>query len=126
MNLAWMIDDDEEMAQALKLMLKLLGYELRIFNNARSGARALLSETLPALLFIDLNMPEVTGIDLLEFIRSKPRWNGLPVIMLSAETADVTVDEAIHHGADGYLFKPVTLQELKAGIARAMKNRVKV
>jgi DNA-binding response OmpR family regulator len=124
MNLAWMIDDDEDMAQALKMMLKLLGYELRIFDNARSGARALLSEALPCLLFIDLNMPEVSGLDLLEFIRGKPRWNPLPVIMLSAETADVTVDDALLRGADAYLFKPVSMGELKAGIARAVQKRI--
>jgi len=37
MNHAWMIDDDEEMAQAMKMMLKLLGFELRIFKNAPVG-----------------------------------------------------------------------------------------
>ncbi len=124
MNLAWMIDDDEDMAQALKMMMSLLGYDLRIFDNARSGARALLNGAPPGLMFIDLNLPEVSGLDLLEFIRSKPRWNGLPVIMLSAETADVTVDEALQRGADAYLFKPVSLGELKEGIARAVKNRL--
>ena len=123
MNQAWMIDDDEEMSQALKMMMKLLGYELRIFDNARSGALALLSGALPGLMFIDLNMPEVSGLDLLEFIRSKPRWNQLPVIMLSAETADVTVDDALLRGADGYLFKPVSMKELKEGITRAATNR---
>ncbi len=123
MNQAWMIDDDEEISQAMKMMLKLLGFELRIFNDARSGARALLTHSMPALLFLDLNMPEVTGIDLLDFIRSKPRWNRMPVVMLSAETADVTVDDALQRGADAYLFKPVSMAELKAGIARAYHKR---
>ncbi len=123
MNQAWMIDDDEDMSQALKMMMKLLGYELRIFENARSGARALLSEALPGLMFIDLNMPEVSGLDLLDYVRSKPRWNQMPVIMLSAETADVTVDDALQRGADGYLFKPLSLGELKEGIARAAMHR---
>jgi len=123
MNPAWMIDDDEEMAQAMKLMLKLLGFELRIFKNARSGAKALLENDLPALLFLDLNMPEVTGIDVLDFIRSKPRWNRLPVVMISAETSDVTVDDALQRGADAYLFKPVSVAELKDGIVRAYHKR---
>lgn len=120
---AWMVDDDEDMSQALKMMLKLLGFELRIFPNARLGAQALLTEEAPALLFIDLNMPEVTGIDLLTYIRSKPRWNKLPIIMLSAESADVTVDDAMRRGADAYLCKPVSMGELKAGIAQAYHKR---
>jgi DNA-binding response OmpR family regulator len=123
MNQAWMIDDDTEMSQALKMMLKLLDFDLRIFDNARSGARALITDPMPGLVFIDLNMPEVTGIDLLDFIRSKPRWNQLPVIMLSAETDDVAVDAALQHGADVYLFKPVSLGELKAGISRAFEMK---
>ena len=112
MNQAWMIDDDQDMSQAMKMMLKLLGFELRIFNDARSGARALIANDPPVLLFLDLNMPEVTGIDLLDFIRSKSRWSQLPVVMLSAETSDVTVDDALQHGADAYLFKPVSVAEL--------------
>jgi DNA-binding response OmpR family regulator len=120
---AWMVDDDEDMSQALKMMLKLLGFDLRIFPNARFGAQALLTEELPALLFIDLNMPEVTGIDLLTYIRSKPRWDKLPIIMLSAESADVTVDDAMQRGADAYLCKPVSMGELKAGIAQAYHKR---
>lgn len=120
---AWMVDDDEDMSQALKMMLKLLGFELRIFPNARLGAQALLNEEPPGLLFVDLNMPEVTGIDLLTFIRSKPRWNKLPIIMLSAESADVTVDDAMLRGADAYLCKPVSMGELKAGIAQAYHKR---
>jgi len=39
-------------------------------------------------------MPEVTGSDVLDFIRSKPRWSRLPVVMISAETSDMTVDDA--------------------------------
>jgi DNA-binding response OmpR family regulator len=123
MTHAWMIDDDEEMAQAMKMMLKLLGFELRIFKDARSGTRALLATDPPALLFLDLNMPEVTGIDVLDFIRSKPRWSRLPVVMLSAETSDVTVDDALQRGADAYLFKPVSVAELRDGIARAYQKR---
>ena len=123
MNQAWMVDDDEDMGLAMKMMLKLLGFDLRYFNHARGAARALLAGELPGLLLIDLNMPEVSGIDLLDFIRSKYRWDHLPVIMLSAETADVTVDDALKRGADAYLFKPVSIAELRAGIASAVHKR---
>lgn len=123
MNPAWMVDDDEEMCQAMKMMMQLLGYDLRSFNHARSLARALLTGEPPDLLLIDLNMPEVTGIDLLDFIRSKYRWDRLPILMISAETADVTVDDALKRGADVYLFKPVSMSELKSGIDAAVRKR---
>jgi len=118
-----MVDDDPEMGAALKAMLRLLDYDLRLFNDARHSARALITDSPPNVIFIDLNMPEVTGIDLLDFIRSRPRWKNLPVIILSAETADLTVANAYKHGADAYLFKPVSLEELSAGIRKALQKQ---
>lgn len=103
-------------------MLRLLGYQLRLFNDARPAARALLDEEAPDLLFIDMNMPAVTGLDLLIFVRGRARWNDMPIVMISAETSDVTVENALNHGADAYLFKPVTVRELREGVARALER----
>ncbi len=64
-------------------------------------------------------MPEVTGIDLLEFLRRKDEFKKIPVIMLSSETTDRQVDEAMSMGANAFVFKPVTIEELEAAIDRA-------
>ncbi len=114
MRLAWIVDDDEEMGRAVGLMLKLLGYETRHFLSAPQAGRALLREkTLPQVIFLDINMPEVGGLDLLEFIRSRSQWRSLPVIMLSSETADPMIDRALSLGANAYLKKPVLIEELE-------------
>ncbi len=123
MKIAWFTDDDQDMIKALSLMLRLLDYETRSFPNARKAARALLAGQRPDLLILDINMPEVSGLDLLEFIRSRRQWDDLPVIMFSSEAADVQVDHALALGADAYIFKPVTLDELEAAIAQAMQKR---
>ncbi len=123
MKIAWFTDDDQDMIKALSLMLRLLDYETRSFPNARRAARALLTGQRPDLLILDINMPEVSGLDLLEFIRSRRQWDDLPVIMFSSEAADVQVDHALALGADAYIFKPVTLDELEAAIAQAMQKR---
>ena len=123
MKIAWFTDDDQDMIKALSLMLRLLDYETRSFPNARRAARALLAGQRPDLLILDINMPEVSGLDLLEFIRSRRQWDDLPVIMFSSEAADVQVDHALALGADAYIFKPVTLDELEAAIAQAMQKR---
>ncbi len=123
MKIAWFTDDDRDMIKALSLMLRLLDYETRSFPNARRAARALLTGQRPDLLILDINMPEVSGLDLLEFIRSRRQWDGLPVIMFSSEAADVQVDHALALGADAYIFKPVTLDELETAIAQAMQKR---
>ncbi len=123
MKTAWFTDDDQDMIKALSLMLRLLDYETRPFPNARKAARALLSGQRPDLLILDINMPEVSGLDLLEFIRSRRQWDDLPVIMFSSEAADVQVDHALALGADAYIFKPVTIEELEAAIAQATSRR---
>jgi two-component system chemotaxis response regulator CheY len=122
MRTAWYVDDDQEMIQAISLMMNLLDFEVKPFITARSAAKALEDEQ-PDLLVLDINMPEVNGIDLLEYIRLREKFNGLPVVMLSSEHTDAKVDEALDKGADAYMMKPVTLDELEDAINTAFEKR---
>jgi DNA-binding response OmpR family regulator len=119
MKQVWIVDDDEEMARAVSLMLKLLECEARHFIHPRIAAQALLAGGKPDLLILDINMPEVNGLDMLEFVRRRKEWKNLPVIMLSSEAADVMVDKALEMGADGYVMKPVTIEELERVMSQA-------
>ena len=123
MKTAWMVDDDPDITQAMERMMRLLGYLLRGFPNARLAGQALLRGERPDLLLVDVNMPEVSGLELLSFVRSRAQWNKMPVVMVSAETADVAVDEAYRRGADAYLFKPSTLAEVKRAVGEAVARR---
>ena len=123
MRRVWIVDDDQEMAHAMEMMLELLDYQTTSFLNARTAAQNLLTGERPDLILLDINMPEVTGLDLLEFLRRRPEWKDLPIVMLSSEAADVTVDEAMELGADGYVMKPVTIEELEQAIETALQKR---
>jgi DNA-binding response OmpR family regulator len=116
----WLVDDDEEMIHAMQLMFKLLDCETRPFFSPRPAAQALLNKEYPDLLVLDINMGEVSGIDLLEFVRRRAEWNNLPIIMLSTEAADVMVDKALALGADAYVTKPVAIDELEEAINKAL------
>jgi DNA-binding response OmpR family regulator len=118
----WIVDDDQEMAGAVALMLKMLGHSSRHFLTARLAARELLDGKCPDLFLLDISMPEVTGIMMLEFIRRRPEWNDLPIIMLSSEATDIQVDEAHNLGADGYVMKPATLEELEQAMQTVWKK----
>lgn len=124
MKLIWIVDDDEEMGRAISLMLKLLDCETRYFMNPRPAAQALMAGGRPDMMVLDINMPEVSGLDMLEFLRRRKEWKSLPVIMLSSEAADVTVDQAMRLGADGYVMKPVTIEELEKVMAQAFYNHI--
>ncbi len=126
MKEVWVVDDDEEMAKAVSLMLQLLDYTAKHFLNPRLAAQALLAGKQPDLLILDINMPEVSGLDMLEFIRRRPEWKHLPIIMLSSEAADVTVEKAMQMGADAYTMKPVTIEELEKAMSQAFYKSLKI
>lgn len=126
MRQVWIVDDDEEMSHAIGLMLKMLDCDVMAFQGARSAAQMLLAGKVPELLLLDLNMPEVSGLDLLEFLRRRKEWKELPVIMLSSEAAESMVDQALLMGADTYLMKPVTIQELEKALKNILHKHVSI
>ncbi|TES92450.1 MAG: response regulator [Anaerolineales bacterium] len=122
MKTAWYVDDDQEMIQAVTLMMSLLDFEVRPFLHPRAAAKAFVNGR-PDLLILDINMPGVSGIEMLEFIRLRTEYIDLPIIMLSSEYTDAQVDEALAKGADAFVMKPVTLDELEIAIQKAFQIR---
>jgi two-component system KDP operon response regulator KdpE len=120
MKTVWIVDDDEEMINAVRLMLKLLEYEVRHFFSARLAAQALFEGGRPDLFILDINMPGVSGIDFLEFIHRRKDFGNIPVVMLSTEAADQIVDHVMELGADAYVTKPVAMEELEAAMKKAL------
>jgi CheY-like chemotaxis protein len=124
MRHVWIVDDDEEMSLAVGLMLNLLNCDTTSFFNVRSAVQRLLTGKMPDLIILDINLPEVSGLDMLEFLRRRPEWKNLPVVMLSSEAADSIVDKALELGADSYVIKPVTIEELEKAMATAFSNHL--
>lgn len=124
MKRIWVVDDDEEMTRAVGLMLKMLDCDVTSFHNVRLAVQKLLSGQRPELLVLDINMPEVSGLDMVEFLRRRPESKDIPIVMLSSEAADITVDKALALGADAYVTKPVTIEELEKAMETAFSNHM--
>jgi len=122
MKTVWFVDDDVEMSYAISLILGLLDFKMQAFRDARSAVRALKQGDRPDVLILDISMPEVTGVDLLEYIRKRMGVTDLPILMLSSEATDAQVDQAIELGADGFVAKPVTIDELEVAIEKVLKK----
>ncbi|GJQ51885.1 MAG: hypothetical protein HKUEN02_07320 [Anaerolineaceae bacterium] len=120
----WIVDDNQEMCRAIELMLKVLDFRATIFNSAPAAVEIIASGKLPDLIILDVNMPEVSGLDMVEFLRRKSESKNLPIVMLSYETDDGIVDKALRIGADAYIRKPATLEELEKAIATAFYKRL--
>jgi CheY-like chemotaxis protein len=126
MRNVWVVDDDEEMSRAVGLMLGLLDCHATVFHTVRAAAQKIVSGKQPDLLILDINMPEVSGLDMIEFLRRRPATKELPIVMLSSETTDLIVDQALELGADAYVMKPVTVDELEKAMATAFHKHLEV
>jgi DNA-binding response OmpR family regulator len=105
------VEDNARTSELLELLFNAEGYEAEVVGD---GAAALdrLSGQPPALVVLDVMMPEVNGVDVLRAIRATPAWAGTPVIMTSARGADGEIWEGWRAGADCYLVKPYKLDAL--------------
>lgn len=91
----------------------------------RDGERALeylaqlqpgVGETLPRLVLLDLKLPRVGGAELLARLRSEERFRALPVVVLSSSADRADIASALGAGANGYVVKPVDIDELDATV----------
>jgi CheY-like chemotaxis protein len=74
---------------------------------------------IPDLILLDVNMPEISGLDMIEFLRRRPQTQDLPIVMLSSEATESIIDRAMELGADSYITKPVSVEELDKAMATA-------
>jgi two-component system alkaline phosphatase synthesis response regulator PhoP len=116
-----LVEDEENLQEALKLNLELEGYEVTCANN---GAIALkkVDEEYYDLILLDIMLPEIDGFDVCERIRLKNI--DTPVLMLSARSGSADRIAGLRRGADDYLTKPFNLEELLLRVEKLIdKNR---
>lgn len=116
-----LVEDEENLLEALKLNLELEGYEVTCANN---GALALkkVEEEYYDLILLDVMLPEVDGFDVCETIRLKNI--DTPILMLSARSGSADRVAGLKRGADDYLTKPFNLEELLLRVDKLIeKNR---
>jgi two-component system chemotaxis response regulator CheY len=82
---------------------------------ASDGAEALkLLEAHPVgLVLTDIKMPNMNGIELLRTVRASPQWHDIPVVMISAEGGETSVQDAIELGANSFILKPFNIAVLR-------------
>lgn len=120
MSKIWIVDDDEEMIRAVQLMVRLLRHDTVIHSSALAAVQALQGGERPDVMLLDIIMPRISGLDLLRFMRQHEEYVHIPVIILSTEAAEITVDKALELGADAYILKPVILEEMQQAIEKAI------
>jgi len=116
------IDDEPPIRKLLRMRLSTQGYDVVEAQNGKI-ALELLAES-PALIILDLGLPDIQGIDLLRMIRD--RDNNVPVVVLSSRGDEAVKVQALDLGADDYLTKPFGMDELLARMRAALRHQLLV
>ncbi len=122
MNQSILIVDDEEMTRnLLRLMLKGTGFAI---DEAEDGFVALekVRANKPDVMILDVMMPGLDGLEVCRELRAETATSDLPIIMLSAKTTQMAIQEGLNAGADKYLTKPVGFKELISHIQEVLGN----
>jgi len=112
------VDDEPQITRVLRTSLSTYGYDVRIANDGEAGLTAF-QEWEPDLVITDLSMPKMTGIELCENIRDHSQ---VPIIVLSVKGEDKIKVDALDKGADDYVTKPFSINELLARIRANLRR----
>lgn len=116
------VDDDKEIAHIESLTLTKEGYETTVYPNGTSFLTAL-SETKPALLILDLMLPDIDGLTLLKRLREDPGNRDVDVIIVSAKGMVSDKVLGLDLGADDYLEKPFSTLELASRVNARFRKK---
>jgi DNA-binding NtrC family response regulator len=114
------VDDDADISLVLGDRLQAIGHEVRAAADGQAALRAI-REKLPALVFVDIEMPKLDGIEVLRRIRRD--WPDLPVIVMTAHGTIAKAVEAMKEGATDFITKPFEMEQLKIVIAKALERK---
>ncbi|MCD4686823.1 MAG: response regulator [Anaerolineae bacterium] len=105
------VEDEDAFRDFMSLALKMEGYRVK---TAATGSEALdlLQDARPDLVILDLSMPQISGWDILQFIRGEPELCKIPVVILTANADEDTRRRAMQERVDALLVKPVRLDEI--------------
>jgi DNA-binding response OmpR family regulator len=117
------VEDEHDIAALIKHTLERSG-EIQA-SIVASGDQALrsIAERPPDLIILDLNLPVVSGTEVCRILRARPETAHLPVIMLTARTAESDRVTGLDLGADDYVTKPFSLRELSARVRAVLRRR---
>ncbi len=119
-----LIEDEPLVRESLEDVLSLEGYDLVTARDGRTGLKAIEARR-PDLVICDINMPEMDGFSVLDTLREDPVTRNLPFIFLTARSSRADLRRGMELGADDFLTKPFTVEELTKAIdTRLMRHTV--
>ena len=104
------VEDDAPVRNLITTTLKARDYRFTVAENGKSAIMETASKN-PDIILLDLGLPDMDGVEVIKHIRS---WSNVPIIVISARSEDTDKIDALDAGADDYLTKPFSVEELLA------------
>jgi len=105
------VDDDPYILMSLEFLMKKAGYEVMI---ARDGTEALelINNRKPALILLDIMMPDVDGYAICAYVKESPKLKDIKIVFISAKTKEADIEKGIRLGASRYISKPFSTRDV--------------
>ncbi|MBI2928705.1 MAG: response regulator [Verrucomicrobia bacterium] len=117
----WVVDDEPDAVELIAFNLKAAGFNVAAAADGEEALKKARSH-LPALIVLDLMLPEVDGLEVCKVLRRDPATAAIPIIMLTAKAAEVDRVLGLELGADDYLTKPFSPRELVLRVKNLLRR----
>ncbi len=104
-------EDEPDIRELVAFMLRFAGYEVMAASNGEEAVQAATHE-VPDLVLMDVRMPRMTGYDACRLMKANPTLRDVPVVFLSAKGQEAEIQSGLEAGAEEYLLKPFSPDEL--------------
>lgn len=119
----YIVEDDLSISKLIEYALKSKNYNVKVFENGNDFFLEL-EKGKPDLVLLDIMLPDINGIEILERIRKNSETEEIPVIMITAKNTEIDIITSLDKGADDYICKPFSVLELLSRI-NARLRRIK-
>lgn len=115
------IEDEPDAAELFAEMMRLNGFRV-IKTYTSTPAMTLIAQEKPDVIILDIMMPDISGLEVLRYMRHEPELASIPVIVVSARATPADIQNGLDAGASVYLTKPVGYIDLKNAVDRAVQG----
>lgn len=122
MTTVLVVDDDPDVCDLVRYKLEQSGFDVRRASDGDQALREVAAE-VPDLVLLDIMMPGMSGLEVLEHWRANGATEKLPVIMLTAKAQENDVERGFELGADDYVIKPFSPRELARRVSAVLSRR---
>lgn len=116
------VEDEPDAAELFAEMMRVSGYRV-LKTYSSTPAIGLIAKELPDVVILDIMMPDISGLEVLRFMRRDPKLKDIPVIVVSARSMPSDIREGLEAGATIYLTKPVGYLDLKKSVDQVLQEQ---